>query len=137
MSNQLRKQELNQQIDRNIEQDQRINLSEKQEDIATADQNSFVARIVNIIYFLTSTLELLLATRVILHMLSANPNNGFTRFIYGLSSPFVALFTNLVQNPTWGNAGVFEVTTLIAMLVWGVVGVLVGRLVWLVLSRPR
>jgi hypothetical protein len=32
---------------------------------------------------------------------------------------------------------VLEITTMIAMIVWAIVGWLVGRLIWLVLSRPR
>jgi pyruvate carboxylase len=90
----LRNQELNrheQKVDQNVERHQAMNLDEKKRDIAVVNQNSAVARIVNIVYFLFGTLELLLAVRVIFYLISVNPDNGFARFIEDLSSPFVAL----------------------------------------------
>ncbi len=138
--NELRNQELNrheEQVDRNIEHHQAVNLGEKKRGIATANQNSAIARIVNIVYFLFGALELLLAIRVVLYLVGANAGNGFASFIYGLSAPFVALFASLLQNPTLGGTSVLEVTTIIAMLVWAIVAWLVGRLFWLVMSRPR
>jgi uncharacterized membrane protein len=137
--NEIRNEELirhEEKVDRNLEHHQKINLQEKQRGIAAANQNSSIARIVNITYFAVGIVELLLLVRVILALLGASPANGFANFIYGLSYPFVALFANLLQNPTLGT-GVLEITTLIAMLVWGIVGWLLGRLIWLVLSRPR
>lgn len=138
--NQLRNQELNrheEKVNRNVERHQAVNLEEKKRGIATANQNSAVARIVNIVYFLFGALELLLAVRVILQLVDANTTNSFTNFINVLSAPFVALFANLLQNPVLSGMGVLEITTMIAMLVWAIVAWLVGRMIWLLLSRPR
>ena len=138
--NELRNQELSrheEQVDRNIEHHQAVNLGEKARGIAAANQNSTTARIVNIVYFLFGALELLLAVRVIFQLIGVNAANGFASFIYGLSAPFVALFASLMQNPTMGGAGVLEVTTLIAMVVYAILAWLVGRLIWLTLSRSR
>lgn len=139
-ANELRNQELGrheEKVDLIIERHQALNLDEKKRGIAVANQNSATARIVNIVYFLFGALELLLAVRVILHLVGANAANGFASFVYGLSSPFVALFASLLQNPTLGTTGVLEITTIIAMLVWAIVAWLTGRLIWLTLSRPR
>ena len=136
----LRNQELNRHeeiVDRNVEHHQAVNLDEKKRGIAAANQNSAIARIINIVYFLFGALELLLAVRVILHLVGANVGNGFANFIDVLSSPFVALFASLLQNPALTETAVLEVTTIIAMLVWAIVAWLLGRLIWLVLSRPR
>lgn len=138
--NELRNQELNrheEKVDRNIEHHQAVNLGEKKRGIAAANQNSSVARIVNIIYFLFGALILLLAVRVILQLVGVNAANGFASFVYGLSAPFLALFASLVQNPTMVGTSVLEITTLIAMLVYTILAWLVGRLVWLTLSRTR
>lgn len=138
--NELHKQELlrhQEQVDRHIEQQQALYLAEKERGIAAANQNSTVARIVHIIYYSFGVLELLLLLRVVLHFVNANSGNSFANFIDGLSYPFVALFANLVANPVFGTNSVLEVTTLIAMLVWAIVAWVVGRLVWLTLSRPR
>jgi hypothetical protein len=124
-------------VNRNVELHQAVNLEEKKRGIATANQNSAVARIVNIVYFLFGALELLLAVRVILQLVDANTTNSFTNFINVLSAPFVALFATLLQNPSIGATGVLEITTLIAMVVWAIVAWLVGRMIWLLMSRPR
>lgn len=136
----LRNQELNRheaRVDRNIEHHQALNLHEKKRGVAAANQNSTIARIVNIVYFLFGALELLLGVRVVLHLLGVNAENAFASFIYTLSEPFVALFANLLQNPILSGDSVLEVTTLIAMLVWAIVAWLVARFIWLVMSRPR
>lgn len=138
--NELRNEELGrheEKVGRNIENHQAMNLDEKKRGVVTANQNSAIARIVNIVYFLFGALQLLLAVRVILQLIGVNADNAFASFIYGLSAPFVALFASLLQNPMLGESSVLEITTLIAMLVWAIVGWLIGRLIWLVMSRPR
>ena len=124
-------------IENDLQRNQELNLREKERAIAAANQNSAVARIVNLVYFVFGILEFLLAIRVILKLVGANGANGFANFIYGLSAPFVALFANLVQNPVFNTTAIVEITTIIAMLVYAIIAGLVGRFVWLILSRPR
>ena len=138
--NELRDQELSRHeevVDRNIEHHQDMNLDEKRRSISAANQNSSVARIVNIVTFIFSVLELLLVVRFFFQLAGVNAGNGFAVFIYTLSAPFIALFASLLQNPVLSGSSVLEITTIIAMLVWGIVAWLVGRLIWLVMSRPR
>ncbi len=138
--NEIRNQELGrheEKVDRNVERHQAVNLAETTRGIKAANQNSSVARIINIVYFLFGALELVLLVRVILHLVGANAENAFANFIFQLSSPFTALFSTLVQNPTLSSTATLEVTTVIAMIAWAIVAWLVGRLMWLVLSRPR
>jgi len=139
-ANELRNQELARheaEVDRNVERHQAVDLHEKERGIAAANQNSTVARIVHISYYLFGALELLLMVRVILYLIGANPDNGFASFIDALSYPFVAVFVSLLENPTVGTTGVLEVTTMIAMLTYAILASLVGRLIWLTLNRPR
>jgi YggT family protein len=124
-------------LQQNIEQNQEINLREKQRSIAAANQNSTTARIVNISYFMFGVLELLLLLRVLLHLIGANPANGFAAIVNGLSFPFVVLFSNLVQNPALSTTATLEITTIIAMVVYAILAWLVGRMIWLMMSRPR
>ncbi len=138
--NELRNQELNrheERVDRNVEHHQALNLGEKKRGIAAANQNSSTARIVNVAYFIFSILELLLVVRIVLHLVGANAQNTFATFIDSLSYPFVAVFASLVQNPSLGGASVLEITTIIALFVYAILAWLVGRLIWLILSRPR
>jgi YggT family protein len=124
-------------IENNLQQNQDLNLREKERSIAAANQNSAIARIIHIVYFLFGILELLLALRVLLRLFGANPANGFANFIYTLSGPFVALFASLLGNPALSTASVLEITTIVAMIVYGILAWLITRMIWLVLSRPR
>jgi YggT family protein len=138
--NELRNQEAirhEEQVDRNIEWHQAVNLHEKVQGIDTANQNSAVIRIIRIVYFLFGAVEVLLLIRVVLHLLGANADNAFANFIYGLSATFVSLFASLVQNPTVGATGVLEITTILGIVVYMIAAWLIGRLIWLVLSRQR
>jgi YggT family protein len=138
--NELRNQELSrheEQVDRNIEHHQAVNLDEKKRGIAAANQNSSTARIVNVIYFVFGILILLLAARVVLQLIGANAENAFANFIYGLSAPFVGLFASLLQNPVLSGTSVLEITTIIAIIVYAIAAWLIARLMWLMLSRPR
>jgi len=137
--NELRNQEMGlheERVDRNVEKNQNLNLNEKVHGINTANQNSNVARVVYIVYFIGGALILLLGVRVLLHVLGVNQDNGFANFINVLSSLFVLPFASLLQNPSIG-AFVLEVTTGIAMIVYAIVTWMVGQGVWLIGSRTR
>jgi YggT family protein len=119
-----------------MERNAELNVAEKERAIAAANQNSAIARFVRIIYFLFGVLEVLLAVRVVLHVLAANAGNGFADLIYGLTNPFVAPFSTLLANPNIG-AGVLELTTIVAMIAYAILAWVIGRIIWLALSRPR
>jgi YggT family protein len=123
-------------IDNEYQRSEHLSVEEQKRAMDAANQNSAVARFVRIIFFIFGVLELLLAFRVILHVLAANPGNPFADVVYAISNPFVALFANLFANPKVGN-GVLELTTIAAMVVYAIAAWIIGRLIWLVLSRPR
>jgi YggT family protein len=114
-----------------------LSVEEKERAVTAANQNSAVARIVNIVYFLFGVLELLLAGRLVFQLLGANDGNAVASIILGLTQPFVALFAGLFSNPAIGQGGLLELTTVTAMIFYAVLAWLIGRLLWLVLSRPR
>jgi YggT family protein len=120
-----------------LQQNQELQLHENERSVAAANQNSSVARIVNIVYYLFGALELLLAIRVVLHLVGANADNGFASLIYGVTAPFTALFASLLQNPVLSPTSTFEITTLIAMIAYAILAWILGRFIWLALSRPR
>lgn len=80
-------------------------------------------------------LEILLGLRFALRLIAANPDTGFTQFIYGTSALFVGPFRALVENPT-AEGMVLEVTTLIAMAVYALLFWIVLRFVPLMVERP-
>jgi hypothetical protein len=137
--NELRSQEMGlheERVDRNVEQDQKLNLHEKTHGIVSADQNSKIARIVYIVYFIFAALEMLLGVRVFLNLIGVNQENSFASFINVLSGLFVAPFASLFQNPAYG-AMVLEITTIIAMIVYAILAWGIGKLIWLTMSRTR
>jgi ABC-type Na+ efflux pump permease subunit len=87
-----------------------------------------------VVWYLLGILEVLLTFRFLLKLLGANPNAGFSSFIYSLSYPFAAPFIN-VFHQTRVEGNIFEWTTLLAMAVywlvaWGIIELfLMGRTV--------
>lgn len=77
-----------------------------------------------IVWYIFGFIEIVLAFRFILKLLGANPEAGFSKFVYGLSSPFAGPFANIFQAST--TTGVettsfFEWSTLVAAVVYTVI----------------
>ena len=73
-----------------------------------------------IVWYILSLLEVVLAFRFVLKLTGANSAAGFTSFIYALSWPFTAPF-QAVFPMTAVEGSIFEWTTLLAMLVYWMV----------------
>ena len=68
----------------------------------------------------------ILGLRFVLELLGANPDAGFTHFIYNLSRPFMAPFTAVLGTAHVNGSGVFEWSVLLAVVVyaliaWGII----------------
>ena len=70
-----------------------------------------------IVWYILGLLESLLAFRFVLKLLAANPNAGFSEFIYSITYPFVAPFLSVFKIARV-EGSVLEWTTLLAMLVY-------------------
>jgi uncharacterized membrane protein len=85
--------------------------------------------VVNGIWLVLGIFEVLLAFRFFLKLLGANPNSGFTEFVYSVSGPLSAPFSGIFSAPTTEGditTSVFETSTLVAMVVyallaWGII----------------
>ena len=80
-----------------------------------------------IVWYIVGVLEAFLAFRFILKLLGANPNAGFSSFIYGITYPFAAPFLNVFRI-TRVEGSVFEWTTLLAMIVYWLVAMAITKL---------
>ena len=89
-----------------------------------------------LIWLLLGILEGLLGLRFLLKLIAANPSSPIAAFIYALSGLFLSPFHGLTATPAAAGM-VLEISTLIAMLVYGLVGGALYRLIWLILYRPR
>lgn len=80
-----------------------------------------------IVWYVLSLLEALLAFRFVLKMMGANPDAGFSSLVYGITWPFTAPFLAVFQRTTVLGS-VFEWTTLLAMLVYWLIAIAIVRL---------
>lgn len=87
--------------------------------VVVEKSDNVAARIVR---FVTGAILTLLAVRFVLALLGANPENVFAELIYGLTNPFVAPFFTLFNYDLDAGIARFELFTLVAMLVYGIVG---------------
>jgi YggT family protein len=99
-----------------------------------AEQRLQSFKVNRILYTLLSILEILLGLRFVLKLLAANPNTGFSTFIYGVTEIFIAPFKALLGTPTSGNTTI-EVNTLIAMAVYALLVWIIARLIAIVMDR--
>jgi YggT family protein len=83
-----------------------------------------------IVWLIAGTIMTLLALRFVFALLGANPNNGLANFVYSVSHPFVAPFFNLFNyNYIDNGIGRVEIFTVVAILVYGLIAMLIARLV--------
>jgi len=80
---------------------------------------------IQVVWYILGLIEVILAFRFFLKLLAANPQAGFSNFIYTISYPFAAPFLKVFQ-ASKVESGIFEWTTLLAMFVffliaWGIV----------------
>ena len=89
-----------------------------------------------IIYFIGGIVLILLGLRLLLALLGANPANAFANFIYSVTRPLVAPFFGLFSSePTLGRSH-FELSTVVAIVVYAIVMALLARLVMIGSRRP-
>jgi len=98
-----------------------------------------VAKFIDYLKWVLLVLEVIFTLRFLLKLLGADPANPFASFLYGLSGFFLAPFSGLVRDPTFGTTSfhVFEWTTLIGMLIYALVFWIAWLLLRTTVSRPQ
>jgi uncharacterized protein YggT (Ycf19 family) len=81
-----------------------------------------------VINLVLALIELLLGLRFILRLLGALPTSGFVDWIYRNSAPFVEPFTGILPNINFGARSVLELTTLVALIIFGIIAAIVNSL---------
>ena len=100
------------------------------------EQRIFTFKATQLIWLLFGILEALIALRIGLMLIGANPGSPIVALIYGFTNLFLFPFTGLIASPTAGNM-VLELSSLFAMLIYGLIAWVVERTVWLIFYRPR
>lgn len=83
------------------------------------DKKKKIFRINQVIWYILGTVEVVLAFRILLKLLGANAQSGFTSFIYAISNPFALPFAG-VLGITGVSEMILEWSTLIAMAVYAI-----------------
>ena len=91
-----------------------------------------IFRAYQMIWYILAVIEFLLAFRMVLKALGANPTSGFAVFIYALSEPFAGPFTGLFNVAVTGTGAVFEWSTIIAAAVYALVAFGIVQLIHMV-----
>ena len=89
-------------------------------------------RIIGYIGWAIAVLDILLVLRFVLKLIGADPQNQFAMFLYSITGFFVYIFQGIVPNSVFGAGGrfVFEWSTIIAMIIYGILG-------WILISFFR
>jgi YGGT family len=100
------------------------------------EQRIFSFKATQLVWLLFGVLEALIALRIGLKLIGANPESPIVALIYGLTFLFLFPFEGLVASPTVGGM-VLEISSMFAMLIYALIAWVVERTVWLILYRPR
>ncbi len=100
------------------------------------EQRIFSFKLTQLVWLLFGVLEALIALRIGLKLIGANPESPIVALIYGFTYIFLFPFEGLVGSPASG-AMVLELSSMFAMLIYGLIAWVVERTVWLIFYRPR
>ncbi len=100
------------------------------------EQRIFTFKATQLIWLLFGILIALIALRIGLMLIGANPASPIVALIYGFTGLFLFPFTGLINSPTSGNM-VLELSSVFAMLIYGLVAWAIVKVVWLIFYRPR
>jgi len=100
-----------------------------------AGQRRFTFQATQLIWLLLGLLEAAFALRFMLKLLGANPANPFATLLYNATGVFLVPFVGLTATPAVAGA-VFEISTVIAMVVYALLGWVLERVVWVIFYRP-
>ena len=84
---------------------------------------------VNLLNLFVGAVELVLGLRFVLKLFGANASNGFVSWVYEMSDVLLSPFRGIFPAEVFENRYVLEFTTLFAMLMYAVLGLLITALI--------
>jgi len=100
------------------------------------ERRIFTFKATQLVWLFLGILEALLGLRFFLKLIAANPASPIAVFIYGFTGLFLLPFAGLTGTPQAGGM-ILEFSTVIAMLVYALIGWALERLIWVIFYRPR
>ena len=103
---------------------------------AGQEQRVATFRATQLIWLLVGLLEAGIALRVVFKLIGVNAANSFASLLYSVTDLFVAPFASLTGAPAAGGMGL-EISSIIAMIVYLLIGWAMERIVYVLFYRPR
>ncbi len=100
------------------------------------EQRIFTFKVTQLIWLFLGILEALIALRIGLKLIGANPESPIVALIYGLTYLFLFPFEGMVATPSAGSM-VLELSSIFAMIIYALIAWAVERIVWVLFYRPR
>jgi len=100
------------------------------------EQRIFSFKATQLIWLFLGILETLIALRIGLKLIGANPDSPIVALIYGFTYLFLFPFEGMTATPSVG-ALVLELSSFFAMAIYALIAWAVERIVWLIFYRPR
>jgi len=100
------------------------------------EQRIFSFKVTQLIWLLLGILEALIALRIGLKLIGANPDSPIVALIYGFTYLFLFPFEGMTATPAAG-AMILELSSFFAMGIYALIAWAVERIVWLIFYRPR
>jgi uncharacterized membrane protein len=100
------------------------------------EERIFTFKATQLIWLMFGILEALIALRIGLKLIAANPASLIVAMIYGFTDLFLFPFQGMTISPSF-NGMVLEISSLIAMVVYALIAWAIERLIWVLFYRPR
>ena len=93
-------------------------------------------RITGLIQLAFGVLNGTIGLRFLLKLMAANPENPFASLIYFITQPFIWIFQDLTRTPSFEGIQV-EFFSLIAIVVYALIGWIIIQLMWILFARMK
>jgi hypothetical protein len=100
------------------------------------EQRIFTFKATQLVWLALGILEILLALRILLKLVAANPASPIVALIYAFTDLFMLPFFGMTVTPSAGGM-VLELPAFFAMVIYALIAWAVERVIWLIFYRPR
>jgi hypothetical protein len=116
--------------------DNRVSAVRTSQNESGREQRIFSFKASQLIWLFLGILEALIALRIGLKLIGANPDSPIVALIYGFTYLFLFPFEGMTATPSAGGM-VLELSSFFAMGIYALIAWAVERIVWLIFYRPR
>jgi len=99
------------------------------------EQRIFTFKATQLVWLLFGVLEVMIALRIGLKLIAANPDSPIVALIYGFTNLFLFPFQGMTATPAAGGM-VLELSSFFAMVIYALIAWAIERTVWVLFYRP-